>query len=105
MQQIIREEKWNEKPGSSGGKFECFPGSDGDIPENGDAAVAGDGGAGRGGGVVAVRRGSGLNTLPDASQEGLLSQGRLEETAFDDMEGKEERLIYKCGYTSETVVK
>ena len=57
MQQIIREEKWNEKPGSSGGKFECFPGSDGDIPENGDAAVAGDGGAGRGGGVVAVRRG------------------------------------------------
>ena len=49
--------------------------------------------------------GSGLNTLPDASQEGLLSQGRLEETAFDDMEGKEERLIYKCGYTSETVVK
>ena len=32
--------------------------------------------------------GSGLNTLPDASQEGLLSQGCSErETAFDGMEG------------------
>ena len=67
MLQKIRKAK--NKPGSFGGKFECFPESDQDEADSGDR------GAGRCGGAVAVRRGLGAEHAARRQPGGAAQSG------------------------------
>ena len=78
--QIIREERRiNKKPGIFGGKFECFPENDQ------DEADAGDGGAGRCGGAVAVRRGLGAEHAARRQPGGAAQSGTFTKRLHSDI--------------------